>query len=318
MADAPVISIITPSYNQAEFVEETLFSVLSQEGDFYLDYLVIDGGSSDRSPRIIKAFAEQVENGEWQGLCMGLNFRWVSERDHGQTDALKKGFDLAEGDILAWLNSDDVYLPGTLQAAADFFKDNPDVALLYGDAQYCDVAGNVIGRYPTEEFDFAKLAWFNFFCQPSTFFTKQSFEAVGGLDTYLQFAMDYDLFIRLGRSFETRHQPRVFAKYRLHEEAKTMRNDVLFQNHEEILRVTLKYFNWAPLNRVYGSCYYYCLARMPGFLSRIRLLGVIAALMYVLPRSILLNRGLRRQDLKLLSWTNFRKLFKDRLGTLRG
>ena len=318
MADAPVISIVTPSYNQGEFLEETLVSVLSQEGDFSLDYLVIDGGSSDCSPQLIQAYAERLEKGEWPVRCRGIRYRWLSEKDRGQTDALMKGFNLAEGEILAWLNSDDVYLPGALQAVATFFRDNPGTALLYGDADYCDENGEVVGRYPVEDFDLAKLAWFNFFCQPSTFFRKEAFEAIGGLDPSLHFAMDYDLFVRIGERFDCRYLPQVFSKYRLHEEAKTVRNDVLFDNHEEALRVAMKYFNWAPLNRVYGSCSYCCLARLPGFLTRYRLPVVVAALFCTLPRSLWLNHGVRRQDLKLLTRGNFRKMFKKRMEILRG
>ena len=318
MTEIPVISVVTPSFNQGAFLEETLLSVLSQEGTFYLDYLVIDGGSDDDSPQIIQAFAERVEKGEWQGNCEGTQFRWISEQDRGQADALAKGFQLAEGAILAWLNSDDVYLPGTLQVIADFFRDNPEVALLYGDAHYCDATGGLLGRYPTENFDLAKLAWFNFICQPATFFRKEAFEAVGGLDDTLHYAMDYDLFVRIGRRFNCRYLPRCFATYRLHLEAKTMRHVILLANHEEALHVALKYFRWAPINRVYGSCSEYCLTRLPGFLTRFPLLVVVAALCYTLPRSLWLNRGLRRQDLRLIRVDNFRKMFRNRMEILRG
>ena len=125
MADAPVISIVTPSYNQGEFLEETLVSVLSQEGDFFLDYLVIDGASTDGSLEIIRRYAELLEKDEWPVRCRGIRYRWMSEPDNGQSDALMKGFNLAEGEILAWLNSDDVYLPGALQKVTSFLKATP-------------------------------------------------------------------------------------------------------------------------------------------------------------------------------------------------
>jgi glycosyltransferase involved in cell wall biosynthesis len=314
MVDVPVISIVTPSYNQGEFLEETLVSVLSQEGDFCLDYVVVDGDSSDRSPQIIRNYAGQVEGGQWPVRCRGIRFRWVSERDRGQTDALMKGFRLAEGDILAWLNSDDVYLSGTLQTVAEFFSNHRDVALLYGAAHYCDAAGEIIGSYPTGEFDFHKLAWFNFFCQPSTFFRRKAFAAVGGLDETLHYAMDYDLFTRLALQFRCAYLPGLLSKYRLHEEAKTMRNDILHENHEEALRVAMKHFGWAPLNRVYGACYYEKLLRWPASRS----LAMGAALLCTPFRSLRLNQGVRRADLQLLSLANFRKLFKGRDAILRG
>lgn len=317
-ADIPVISIVTPSYNQGSFLAETIESVIGQEGDFFLDYLIHDGGSTDDSVAIIRRYETLLEDKDWRVKCLGIRFRWISEKDHGQTDALIKGFLLAEGEILAWLNSDDVYLPGALQSAVAFFRENPTTSLLYGDADYCDVDGNVVGRYPTGDFDFAKLAWFNFFCQPATFFKKEDFVAAGGLDPALHFAMDYDLFVRLGKSSKVKYEPVTLAKYRLHEEAKTVRNDVLYANHEEALKVALKYFGWAPLNRVYGSCYYYCLARLPRFLANFRFVTIAAALLCTCFRSLWLNRGLRRQDLQLLRLANFRKIFKERMEILRG
>jgi glycosyltransferase involved in cell wall biosynthesis len=318
MNDVPVISVVTPSFNQGEYLEETLLSVLSQQGDFFLDYLIVDGASTDRSLQIIREFEQRIEQGEWSGGCRGIRYRWLSEVDRGQTDALQKGFRMADGGILAWLNSDDVYLPGTLQAVAGFFRSDAETVLFYGDAHYCDATGAVVGRYPTEAFDGEKLAWFNFFCQPATFFREEAFATVGGLDPSLHFAMDYDLFIRLAQSGKTRYLPRYFAKYRLHAEAKTVADDMLCRNHEEALRVVMKHFDWAPLNRVYGWCYYACLAKMPGLLPKFRILSILAALVCALPRSVWLNRGLRRQDLKLLSRSNFHKLFKDRLEILRG
>ena len=312
------ITVVTPSYNQGSFLAETIESVIGQEGDFFLDYLIIDGGSTDDSVAIIRRYEKQLEEKLREVKCRGIRYRWISEKDRGQTDALSKGFHLAGGEILAWLNSDDVYLPGTLQTVAAVFRNNPATALLYGDADYCDGAGKVVGRYPSGNFDFAKLAWFNFFCQPATFFKKEAFAAVGGLDSSLHFAMDYDLFVRLGKSYKVSYVPRPLAKYRLHETSKTMRNDDLFHNHEEVLFLALKYFGWAPLNRVYGSCHSYCLARLPGFLTRFRLVAIAAALLCTLPRSLWLNRGLRRQDLQLLRLANFRKIFKERMEILRG
>lgn len=318
MSEPLVISVVTPSYNQGEFLEETLVSVLSQEGDFFLDYLVIDGGSTDESLEIIRRFAEQIENGKWPVHCQGLRFRWVSERDRGQADAVMKGFRLAEGEIWAWLNSDDVYLPGTLRVVSSFFREHSETGLLYGGAYYCDSSGVIDGRYPTSEFDLMKLAWFNFFCQPSTFFRKHVFDAVGGLDCSLHYAMDYDLFIRIAKRYCCRYIPEVLSKYRLHEKAKTVRNDTLSDNHDETLNIALKHYHWAPLNLVYGSCYYRCLSHWPGWLPAFKPLILGTALVYTLCRSVRLNHGIRRADLRLLNWNNCRKLLKDRSEILRG
>lgn len=310
------ISVVTPSYNQGQFLEETLVSVLSQAGDFYLDYLIIDGGSNDDSVAIIKRYEKLLGEHAWDIRCRGITYRWVSEKDQGQTDALSKGFRLAKGEILAWLNSDDVYLPGTLQTIAAFFRQHPETALLYGAAYYCDPKGVVNGRFATEAFEFSKLAWADFICQPSTFFRQEAFVAVGGLDDTLHYAMDCDLAIRIGQRFDCRYLPQYLSKYRLHEEAKTMRNETLLDFHEEALHLALKYFKWAPLNRVYGACNYYCLTRLPSFLTRFRLPVIGAVLVCTVFRSLWLNRGLRREDLKLLNLGNFRKLFQGRLEIL--
>jgi len=312
------ISIVTPSFNQGQFLAETIESVLGQTGDFLIDYIIVDGGSTDDSVEIIQRYETLLEKGGWPVTCRGINFRWSSEKDRGQTDALIKGFRLAKGEILTWLNSDDIYLPGALQTVSSFFRDNPATALLYGDAHYCDAVGVIVGRYPAEDFDLGKLAWFNFMCQPSTFFRREAFDAVGRLDDALHYAMDYDLFVRIGKKFACRYLPQYFSIYRLHETSKTVCNDDLYKNHEEALHLAMKHFGWAPLNRVYGSCSYYCLARLPGFLTRFRLLVICSALVYTILRSLRLNHGLRREDLKLLNLANFRKMFKERMEILRG
>jgi glycosyltransferase involved in cell wall biosynthesis len=314
----PIISIVTPSYNQGAFLAETIESVISQEGDFSIDYIIVDGGSSDNSVDIIRHYDALLKKGEWPVKCLGITFRWLSEKDKGQTDALMKGFRMAKGGVFAWLNSDDTYLPGTLQTAADFLRDNPDIGLLYGDAHYCDTAGAIIGRYRTEEFDLNTLASFNFICQPSAFFRKDVFDAVAGLDESLHFAMDYDLWIRIGKRFTCRYLPQFLSKYRLHEASKTVRDESLFENGEEALRLAIKHFDRAPLTRVYNSCNFYCRSRLPAFLTKSRLVVICSTLICALSRSLWLNRGIRRNDLRLLNLVNFRKIFKSRLEIMTG
>ena len=309
-------SIVTPSYNQGEFLAETIESVISQKGDFLLDYIIVDGGSSDDSLDIIGHYDALLQNGEWGISCRGITFRWVSENDKGQTDALMKGFHVAQGEIFAWLNSDDTYLPGALQTAADFFRAQPDTGLLYGDAHYCDAKGAIIGRYRTANFDLDALASFNFICQPSAFFRRDVFEAVGGLDETLQFAMDFDLWIRIGKCFPCRYLPGYLSTYRLHENSKTIRDDTLLKNIGEGLNLSLKHFDWAPLTRVYAWCNCACRSSLPASLSRFRCVVVASALCCTVLRSLRLNRGLRSNDLKLLNRSNLRKLFKSRFDVM--
>jgi glycosyltransferase involved in cell wall biosynthesis len=318
MASTTQFSIITPSYNQGQFLAETVESVISQEGDFFIDYIIIDGVSSDDSLAIIKRYDTLLQHGEWPIACRGITYRWVNERDKGQTDALLKGFRLAQGDIFAWLNSDDTYLPGALKTVADFFRVHTDTGLLYGDAHYCDTAGTVIGSYRTEEFDLDRLASANIICQPAAFFRRQAFDAVGGLDETLHFAMDYDLWIRIGRRFSCHHIPQMLATYRLHETSKTISSDTLVRNSEESLGVTRRHFGWAPLTRIYTSCHIICSARLPGLLGRSRLAVAAAASACALIRSLILNRGFHRNDLKLLNRENFRKLCRSRIEIMTG
>jgi glycosyltransferase involved in cell wall biosynthesis len=313
-----IISVITPSYNQGKFLPETIESVISQEGDFSLDYIIVDGASSDDSVATIRRYEAMIERGGWPVRCRGIRFRWLSEKDRGQVDALMKGFRGAEGGILAWLNSDDTYLPGALQRVSASFRDHPETGLLYGDAHYCDAIGTVIGRYRTEAYDFEKLAWFNFICQPAAFFRRNVLEEVGGLVTRLHYAMDYDLWIRIGRRFPCRYLPEFLATYRLHEASKTVRDETLFENSEEALQLAVKYFGWAPLTRIYNSCNFRCRARVPSFLPKMPFVVITASIICALIRSVRLNRGVSRKDLQLLTMGNFRKLFKSRLEIMTG
>jgi glycosyltransferase involved in cell wall biosynthesis len=311
-------SIITPSYNQGEFLAETIESVISQEGDFSIDYIILDGGSTDNSVAVIKRYDELLQNGEWPLKCQRITFRWRSGKDNGQTDALVKGFRMAEGEIFAWLNSDDTYLQGALQTATSFFNDHPDTGLLYGDARYCDASGAIIGSYRTAEYDLEKLAYANIVCQPAAFFRSTAFEAVGGLDETLDFVMDYDLWIRLGKRFPCRYIPKLLATYRLHETSKTISSTTLLRNSEESLTVTLRHFDWAPLTRVYTSCCISCRSRLPGFMARSRIVLAGTTVLCTIIRSLFLNRGLNRNDLQLLNRENFRKLRKSRIELMTG
>ena len=314
----PVLSIVTPSYNQGEFLTETIESVISQAGEFHIDYIIVDGGSTVNSVDVIKRYDALLQDGRFPINCSGITIRWMSEKDKGQTDALIKGFRMAEGEIVAWLNSDDTYLPGTLQVIASFFCNYPETGLVYGDAHYCDIAGTVIGRYRTEEFEYDKLAWFNYICQPSTFIRKKVFDEVGGLDDTLHFAMDYDLWVRIGKRFTCNYLPGFLSMYRLHGSSKTLLDESLYRNSEEALRLSMKYFNWAPLTRVYNSCNSYCRTRLPKFLSGRKSMVTLASVICLVFRSLWLNRGIRRNDLGLLNRENFRKLFKSRIEIMTG
>jgi glycosyltransferase involved in cell wall biosynthesis len=204
----PVISIVTPSYNQGEFIRQTIDSVLSQ-GYPRLDYQVWDGGSTDGTLAILKSFGE------------GL--RWHSEPDRGQAQAINKGWAKAEGEILAWLNSDDMLCPGALNQAGAYFNEHPEVDILYGECDCMDRNGTVLMRYPTEPFDFRKLVLntINYIPQPATFIRKRVLDKIGRLDETLSYVMDFDYWLRAGIEHHFAVLPARLAKLRIHPNAKS-------------------------------------------------------------------------------------------------
>lgn len=207
------VSIVTPSYNQAAFLERTIRSVLDQDYD-NIEYLVVDGGSTDGSLEIIKKYSKRLS---W----------WVSEKDRGQTDAINKGFSHATGEILAWLNSDDTYEPGAVKAAVAQFESHPEASAVYGEAHFINGNDKIIGRFPTAQTDLKKLKrGYVHVPQQACFFRADLWRKVGPLDPTFYFAMDYDLWVRLSRLAPMVHIPgQYWANFRLHSDAKTIAAD---------------------------------------------------------------------------------------------
>ncbi|MBT3321199.1 MAG: glycosyltransferase [Anaerolineae bacterium] len=209
----PLVSIITPSFNQAPFIAATIDSVLAQDYS-NLEYIVVDGGSTDGSIEIIKSYADKL-------AC------WVSEKDKGQTDAINKGFARANGQILAWLNSDDTYEPGAISAGVAFLMKNPDVGLVYGDCNFIDENGQKFGKFNAAQTDFKKLQQgYVHIPQQASFWRADLWKEVAPLDDSFYFAMDYDLWVRLARITEVKYLPgRNWANFRLHNDAKSIAAD---------------------------------------------------------------------------------------------
>jgi glycosyltransferase involved in cell wall biosynthesis len=246
MSPNPLVSIVTPSFNQARYLEETICSVLGQTYP-HIEYLVIDGGSSDGSVEIIQRYAEHLAG-------------WVSERDQGQTDAINKGFARARGDILAWLNSDDTYLPHAVGEAVAYLQAHPEAGMVYGDANLVDEAGQVIGRFPAAQTDYRRLRrGYVHIPQQAAFFRASLWRQVGPLDPTFYFAMDYDLWVRLARLAPLHYLPRLWANFRLHQSGKSVVSDE--RCWPEMLRVHYRdggtWFSWLVLmarlrSHVYG------------------------------------------------------------------
>jgi glycosyltransferase involved in cell wall biosynthesis len=208
----PLISIVTPSFNQARYLEATIQSVLSQNYP-RLEYIIVDGGSTDGSVEIIRKYESKLA---W----------WVSEKDQGQTDAINKGFAHAKGDFFAWLNSDDTYKPNALSSAVKFLQDHPEVGLAYGDANYINEDGRVIGRFPAAQTDLIRLRrGYVHIPQQAAFFRGDLWRVVGPLDPSFYFAMDYDLWIRLAARSQVKYIPQTWANFRLHTSGKTISAD---------------------------------------------------------------------------------------------
>jgi glycosyltransferase involved in cell wall biosynthesis len=202
------ISIVTPSYNQGQYLEETIQSVLDQNYP-NLEYIIMDGGSTDNSVDIIKRYESQLAH-------------WESKPDGGQADAIKRGFNMATGDILAWLNSDDYYLPDTFNQVSELFA-RDDLKIVFGEcALYNEKSGKIKSSTVFEYAKSHKIEYSDYIIQPSSFWTKKTYDLVGNLNEKLAYTFDWDWFIRAKRKGVKFHPvEKVWSVYRYHDQHKT-------------------------------------------------------------------------------------------------
>lgn len=207
------ISVITPSYNQGGYIEETIRSVLDQTGPFELEYWIIDGGSTDQTIDICRKYKDRL--------------RWISEPDFGQTDALNKGFARATGDVLGWLNSDDLYEKGALAAVARSYG-REGFAWCFGKCRNIDEKGGEIRKLVTRYKNFEsrrysrrRLLTKDFIPQPAVFIARSAFEETGLLNLEYDYAMDYDYWLRLASRYPPVYLDRYLARFRWHKRSKS-------------------------------------------------------------------------------------------------
>jgi glycosyltransferase involved in cell wall biosynthesis len=231
-----LFSIITPSYNQGQFIEETIQSVLSQAGDFFIEYIIADGGSSDGTLEIIQKYDALLKSGQYPVKCKGIEFRWWSKKDRGQSDAINQGFKMAKGKIVAWINSDDYYRPGAFQSVTLKSKEK-SFDLIYGDCVKLYAQNNTFSSPkpdPDENYQ-SLLSGTGTFGQPATFFTKEIIERVGYLDESLHYCMDYDLWIKIFKMGKTAYLPRELAVFRIWENSKTGTSQQKFDEERRLI-----------------------------------------------------------------------------------
>jgi glycosyltransferase involved in cell wall biosynthesis len=238
-----IISIVTPSFNQGVFLEDTIQSVLSQEGKFYIDYIIMDGDSKDDSVKIIKKYEKLlVQNCEIKNIdglafyinkqdnfsynkCSGISYRWKSEKDRGQAHAINKGFAIAVGSTYAFLNSDDRYEESAFETVTRLFREKENTDIIYGNAFYIDRNNKIISMYRTQDINEHNIYNSCFICQPSLFLSRDIYKKTGNFNEKIHNSFDYEYWLRLKKiGAHYLNICNVLASSRVHTKTKTLRN----------------------------------------------------------------------------------------------
>ena len=206
----PTVSVVTPTYNQAAYLRETVESVLAQDYP-HVEHIVIDDGSTDDTPRVLAEYTGRVD--------------WESQPNMGQTPTINKGWQRARGQIVTWLNSDDTITPGAVSKAVEYLTRRPEVGVVFGDTLFTEDDGTPIERSrPRAEFDYVKFVveCENPIAQPSAFIRRKVVDDAGLLDPHYYYFMDWDFWLRAGAKHRVEYTPELFSTYRLHPESKTV------------------------------------------------------------------------------------------------
>ena len=221
MPELPLVTIVTPSYNQGRFLEATIQSVLAQDYP-NIEYLVVDGASTDNSAEVIRRHADRIT---W----------WVSEKDKGQSDAINKGLRRGRGEIVGWLNSDDMYEPGAVSAAVAAFRSRPEAGLVYADARAIDAEGRQFNLMHAGQYKLVDLLSYKIVCQPASFMRRSVLEQVNYLNPDYHLLMDHLLWIQMALKAPLVYVPQVWASARYHDQAKNRTRGAAYGREAKVL-----------------------------------------------------------------------------------
>jgi glycosyltransferase involved in cell wall biosynthesis len=240
-AEVPLVSIVTPSYNMAAFLAETIESVRAQEYP-RIEHIVVDGGSTDESLQLLSQYSK----------CLS----YTSGPDDGPSDAIHRGLRQANGEIFGWLNADDTLLPGAVGTAVEYLRAHPEIDVVYGEAWWIDEAGARLGRYPSLPFDPTTLQRDCFICQPAAFIRASAYRRCQ-LDPTVNWSFDYDLWIRMTKAgFRFAFLPQYLANSRIHRGSKTIyEREKVFRYSMDLLK---RHYGYIPLTWVYGHKAFEC------------------------------------------------------------
>ena len=252
----PTVTVVTPAYNQADFLRDTIESVLSQDYP-NIEYVVLDDGSTDHTRKILEEYGDQ--------------FYWETQKNIGQTATINKGWAMTSGEIITWLNSDDTFLPNAVREAVAYFDEHPETGIVFGDSMFTDPAGKYLERsapQPPFEYKSFLINCNNTVAQPSTYIRRAVIEAVGELDPRFFYAMDWDLWIRAGLKFRIDYVNALWSTYRLHSESKTVAHAIKaapeleymyqkFFSRDDLPGEIRSYKSEAMMNMAFRSAGYY-------------------------------------------------------------
>jgi len=236
----PKITIITPSFNQAQFIEATIKSVLDQQYS-NLEYLIFDGGSDDGTVAILKKYSK--------------NLKWISKKDRGQSDAINKGWRKATGEIITYLNSDDLLKPTSLKSVAEIFQNNPKIKWAYGGYETIDEKGAQLKTLPAPKWNQQKFLCYDFIAQPSTFFRTSFVRKIGLFDEKQHLVMDYDYYLRASQKSKPEHIDKILSSFRIHQNAKS--SQFTFRHLRETFQLVQKYSRPFSFLRIKQYFYYW-------------------------------------------------------------